>query len=59
MASDVTLLPQPEFADQSQGAATRQREVDAVDGLDGSIVGGEGNGETAQLQQRPGHRRAH
>jgi hypothetical protein len=55
MASDVTLLPQPD----SQGAATRQREVDAVDGVDGSIVGGEGDSEAAQLQQRPGHRRAH
>ena len=59
MASDVTLLPQPEFAHQSQGAAARQRQIDAVDGMDGAIVGGEGNGEAAQLEQRPGHRSAH
>ena len=45
------------FADQPQGAAARQREVDAVHGVDGAVVGGEGDGEAAQLEQRPGHRR--
>ena len=39
------------FADQSQGAAALQRQVDAVDGAHRAVVGGEGNGKLAQFEQ--------
>ena len=54
-ASEVTLLPQPEFADQAQRAAALQGEVDAVDGAHGAVVGGEADGQPLELQQRCGH----
>ena len=36
MARPVVDLPQPDFADQPQRVAARQREADAVDSLDGA-----------------------
>jgi hypothetical protein len=54
-ASDVTLLPQPDSPTSPRVRPALQRQVDAVDGLDRAVVGGEGNGKAAQFQQRCVH----
>ncbi len=58
-ASEVTLLPQPELADQAEGAAAHQRQVDTVDRPGGpSAIAVEHDLEVLDRQQRlaGGHR---
>ena len=55
-ASDVTLLPQPEFADQPERAAARERDVDAVDrDRAPPAVAVEHDAQIFDRQQRCGH----
>ena len=54
-ASDVTLLPQPDSPTSPRVRPRCQRQVDAVDGAHGAVVGGEGNGKLAQFEQRYAH----
>ena len=39
MDRTVTLLPHPDLSDQSEGAAVRDGQADAVQGLDHPFVG--------------------
>ena len=50
--SAVTVLPQPELADDADGFAAMDRQVDAVHGLHHAVVGGKVRLEAANFQQR-------
>ena len=57
MESAVTLLPQPELADDAERAAGREREAHAADGLrDAAAIALE---DDAQVLDREERRRAH